>query len=76
VWQRRQLWHRPRLTRNIVYLFLISFVLFALRGRASFAHDTFDSSPTIKISDQIAFAAALILAIVQSTRKDSGGDSK
>jgi hypothetical protein len=70
-WQRRVLWHRPILTRNIVFASLFLFVIASLRGRASFAYGTFDSRRTITTSDLIALVLALVFAFVESTRKDS-----
>jgi di/tricarboxylate transporter len=75
-WQGRKLWHRPRLTRNVVLAFLIFLVIALLRGRTSFAYSTFDSDLTIKTSDLIALAVALVVAFIESTRRDPKRTSK
>ena len=75
-WLRRKFWHRPRLTRRVVYVFLLFFAFAVLRGRAGFAWGTFDGRLTITNSDRVALVVALVVAFVESTRKDPSRDSK
>lgn len=75
-WQRRTLFHRPKLTRNLVFASLFFFTITFLRGRASFAESTFDSSATIRTSDRIALLLTSIFALVESTRKSRSKDPK
>ena len=65
-WQRRELWHRPRLTWNILYIFLFAFGFVFLREQMRIYHRW-----TIKGSALFAFVFALIFAFVESTRKTS-----
>ena len=63
-WQRRELWHRPRLTLNILFLFLFAFGYAFLRSQLRFYH-----RPAIKYSAVFALVAALVIALVESTRR-------
>jgi len=70
-WQRRELWHRPRLTLNILYIFLFIFGYTLLRRQLTFYH-----RPTVRNSAVFALAYALIVAFIESTRRTPGIGSK
>jgi hypothetical protein len=63
-WQRRQLWHRPRLSRNSVFAFLFVFIVMFLRIRFSWV-----ISRSTKASALAALAFASISALIESTRR-------
>jgi hypothetical protein len=63
-WQRRQLWHRPRLSRSSVFAFLIVFTFMFLRIRFSLVIPR-----TTKDASLEALAFALIAALIESTRR-------
>ena len=70
-WQRRELWHRPRVTWNIFYGFLLVFGYGFLRLQIGLFHRW-----TIKNSALFALVFALIVAFVESTRKNPSTGTK
>jgi hypothetical protein len=63
-WQRRQLWHRPRLSRNCVFVFLMVFTFMFLDIRVDWVFPHTNKEATLW-----ALAAASVSALVESTRR-------
>lgn len=75
-WQRRELWHRPRLTLSILYMFLFGFAFLFVNFLLD-AH-VFHTAPTrdIKALALASFVIALIIALIESTRRKPSKDPK
>lgn len=75
-WQRRELWHRPRLTREILhgflFLFAVCFVIFFVRYRMFpiYLH------LTIKHITVLSLVLAATTALIESTRRKPSKDPK
>lgn len=75
-WQRRELWHRPRLTLSLVCLFLFGFVYLFVQFFADTHLFHLTGPQPIKRIALTSLVGALLVALVESTRRKPRKDRK